>query len=128
MSIRQLLHTGLSFAEQLTAHHLTEEYRVFPVLAKKMPEFDPAKGDLLGQHALIHDGLELFKGYLTHCVRGDVDFEMNMLRKLMESFGETLWTHLDQEVEALGAENMSKYWSEDEMRVTLRTIIGGHMN
>jgi len=33
----------------------------------------------------------------------------------MESWGEVLWTHLDQEVETLGANNMRKYWTKEEI-------------
>jgi hypothetical protein len=33
----------------------------------------------------------------------------------MESWGDILWTHLDQEVKTLGADNMRRYWSKDDM-------------
>lgn len=37
------------------------------------------------------------------------------LRRIMDSFGDLLWSHMDEEVVELGAENMSKFWSKDEM-------------
>lgn len=41
---------------------------------------------------------------------------MQEMKEILDSFGEVLWQHLDDEVEQLGAENMRKYWSLDEMR------------
>jgi len=41
---------------------------------------------------------------------------LRVLREKMDSWGEVLWKHLDQEVETLGAENMRKYWTLEEMR------------
>ena len=38
------------------------------------------------------------------------------MKEKMDSWGEVLWKHLDQEVETLGAENMRKYWTLDEMK------------
>jgi hypothetical protein len=34
----------------------------------------------------------------------------------MDTFGEVLWKHLDDEVEELKAENMRKYWSVKEVQ------------
>jgi hypothetical protein len=34
----------------------------------------------------------------------------------MDSWGTVLWSHLEQEVKTLGAENMRKYWTIEEMR------------
>jgi hypothetical protein len=33
----------------------------------------------------------------------------------MPSFGDLLWSHMDEEVVELGAENMSRFWSKDEV-------------
>jgi hypothetical protein len=44
------------------------------------------------------------------------------LKKIVDSFGETLWTHLADEVEQLGAENMRSYWAinkTDQLRKTI---------
>jgi hypothetical protein len=47
---------------------------------------------------------------------------MAELKNIMDSFGETLWTHLAEEVEQLGAENMRRYWTLAEMDQLLETI------
>lgn len=116
MSIKQLLQIGTQFAEHLTVHHSIEETYVFPQLARRMPEFDPKNGDLVKQHAQIHDGLEEFEKYLAQVKSGERDFELSVLKEKMESWGGVLWTHLDDEVRSLGAENMRKYWTMEEIR------------
>ena len=34
---------------------------------------------------------------------------------VLDSFGGVLWQHLDEEVEQLGAENMRRFWTLEEM-------------
>lgn len=115
MSLRQFLSTGLQFADQLTAHHTIEERFIFPLLAPRMPEFDPKRGDLIKQHAEIHEGLEEFEGYLRRCRGGEEDFEMSELRRRMDTWGGVLWKHLDEEVKSLGAARMRGVWTKEEM-------------
>ena len=93
--------------------HAIEEQHIFPLLAKKMPEF---RRDLVAQHRDIHTGLEKLEGYLEKCRSGEEDLDRGEVRRIMEGFGKVLWEHLDDEVKALGAENMRLYWSEREMR------------
>ncbi|RBR16659.1 hypothetical protein FVER53590_09220 [Fusarium verticillioides] len=115
MSLKQFIMEGLQFAEHLTMHHNIEETYIFPVLAKKMPEFRGGRAELLRQHKQIHAGLDHFEEYLKKCRTGDEEFELSVLKSKMETWGEVLWKHLDQEVETLGANNMRKYWSKEEM-------------
>ena len=87
------------------------------MLAKKMPEFRKgAAGELIRQHREIHAGLDGFEAYLKACRAREVDFEMDVLKSKMEGWGGVLWTHLDQEVKTLGAENMRRYWTLEEVR------------
>lgn len=113
MTIRQFLDTGLTFADHLHLHHNIEEQVVFPKLAARMPEF---RGDLQAQHKEIHKGLDGFTAYLKDCKAGEKDLDLKLLRSKMEGWGGVLWEHLDDEVRALGAENMRKYWSAEEVR------------
>lgn len=113
MTLKQFLDAGLQFVEYLTAHHSIEERMVFPMLGKRMPEF---RGDLQAQHREIHAGLDNFEAYLRGCKNKEHDFDLNELKVKMEPWGDVLWTHLDDEVRTLGADNMRKYWSLDEMR------------
>ncbi|KAJ5876428.1 uncharacterized protein N7529_002012 [Penicillium soppii] len=115
LSARQMIMMGLQFCSQLDFHHSIEEQHIFPVLAKKMPEFRKEL-ELLSQHRQIHAGLEKLEKYLEKCRSGEEDMRREEVKRLMDGFGKVLWTHLDQEVKTLEAANMRKFWSLDEMR------------
>ncbi|KAI0128679.1 hypothetical protein BJ170DRAFT_682464 [Xylariales sp. AK1849] len=120
MSAKDFITEGLQFIRHLTMHHDIEERYIFPVLAKKMPEFKAGKGngaaELLRQHREIHKGMDGLEEYLKVCYMGEQLLELRVLKEKLESWGTVLWAHLDQEVKTLGAENMRKYWSVEEMR------------
>lgn len=79
------------------------------------------------QHKQIHGGLlelkrflerkqrDLEKGQKMESSNGQ-EFEWERMKGIMDTFGDALWRHLDEEVETLGAENMRRYWTLDEMR------------
>lgn len=115
MSLRQFLSAGLEFCHHLDLHHGIEEQHIFPILAKKMPAFQKEL-ELLTQHKQIHMGLEKFETYLEECKTGKRELRLDEMKQLMETFGKVLWQHLDDEVKELGAENMRKYWTLEEMR------------
>ncbi|EOA86861.1 uncharacterized protein SETTUDRAFT_87407 [Exserohilum turcica Et28A] len=115
MSIRQFIGMGLQFCHHLTIHHTIEEQHIFPVLAKKMSAFRKEL-ELLTHHKMIHAGIEKLETYLEECQSGERELRMTELKEVMDSFGPVLWEHLDAEVKQLGAENMRKYWSLEEMR------------
>lgn len=96
-------------------HHTIEEQHIFPVLAEKMPAFRKEL-ELLTQHKQIHAGLENLEEYLGKCRSGESDLRMDELKSHMDTFGDVLWAHLDDEVKELGAENMRNYWTVEEMR------------
>jgi hemerythrin-like domain-containing protein len=114
MSIRQFFSTGLDFCRHLEAHHSIEETYVFPMLSRKMPQFQKQE-HLLEQHKQIHKGLDQFREYLERCRDGEQELRLEELKKVMDGFGKVLWAHLDDEVTTLGAENMRKYWTISEM-------------
>jgi hemerythrin-like domain-containing protein len=118
MSLKQFINSGLQFCSHLTTHHSIEERYVFPMLAAKMPEFKagPNSAELLRQHKEIHQGLDAFEEYLKKCRDGETELDLRTLKLKMDTWGEVLWKHLDQEVKTLGAENMRKYWTLEEMR------------
>ncbi|KAJ5300340.1 uncharacterized protein N7443_005342 [Penicillium atrosanguineum] len=115
LSARQMIMMGLQFCSQLDFHHSIEEQHIFPVLAKKMPEFRKEL-ELLTQHKQIHAGLEKLEAYLEKCRSGEEDMRREEIKRLMDGFGKVLWQHLDQEVETLKADNMRQHWSVEEMR------------
>ena len=121
MSLRQFLNTGAGFCKQLDLHHQVEERHIFPILAGKMPAFREEL-QMLTQHKLIHLGLDKLTLYLAECLSRERELRMEELKEIMDSFEETLWTHLAEEVEHLGAENMRKYWTSEEMDHLIKTF------
>ncbi|KIW13709.1 hypothetical protein PV08_08900 [Exophiala spinifera] len=111
----QLISLGLRFCQHLEVHHDIEEAHWFPVLGRKMAGFQ-ARGFAKEQHKEMHKGLERLVPYLTGCRSGDRELRREEVREIMDSFAQVLWSHLEDEVRELGAENMRKYWTKDEMR------------
>lgn len=126
MSPRQYMDAGLQFISHLAAHHSIEESYIFPVLARRMPEFrEGGEGEgedgrpaemLLQQHQDIHRGMDAMEEYLRRCRGGEAELDMAVLRAVMDTWGAVLWRHLDQEVEALAAENVRRYFTVEEVR------------
>jgi hemerythrin-like domain-containing protein len=112
MIVRSIVRSRADFAR--TMHHGIEEQHIFPILARKMPAFQKEL-ELLTQHKEIHKGLDKLEEYLSQCSQGERELRMVELKKIMDGFGEVLWQHLDDEVKQLGAENMRRYWSKEEM-------------
>ena len=69
----------------------------------------------LEQHRQIHAGLDRLEEYLNQCKSGERSLRRQEVKEILDGFGTVLWTHLDEEVEQLGAENMRKYWTKSEM-------------
>jgi hemerythrin-like domain-containing protein len=114
MSLRAFISQGLHLCHGLTMHHTIEEQYVFPELAERMPAFKP-HDHLISQHEAIHEGLVKLEEYLDACRAGEREMRLPELKVVMDTFGEVLWTHLDDEVRMLGAENMRRYWSKQEI-------------
>ncbi|KAK4200517.1 hypothetical protein QBC40DRAFT_279810 [Triangularia verruculosa] len=117
MSLKQFLDEGLRLVRYLESHHTIEETHLYPILARKMPQFRAGKSNkLLRQHELIHEGMDQLQEYILKCKSREVDLELSVLKEKMDTWGEVLMKHLDDEVKELEAETMRKYWTLDEMR------------
>ncbi|KAL1839443.1 hypothetical protein VTJ49DRAFT_1513 [Mycothermus thermophilus] len=140
MSLKQFLDEGLNLVHYLETHHSIEETYLYPLLARKMPEFRataPPSGssgsaggkgkgpkgkgkkeecELIRQHREIHEGMDQMAEYLRKCKSKECEFEMGVLKEKMEGWGEVLLRHLDDEVRELGAEKMRRYWTVAEMK------------
>ncbi|KAK6356510.1 hypothetical protein TWF718_000868 [Orbilia javanica] len=119
-SLRQFLSIAQGFCRMLDTHHNIEESYFFPILAKKMPAFqkhNKEHGEMIAHHRQIHKGLEKFEDYVNACKSGEKDFVASDMLEIMESFEKILWQHLDEEVQQLGAENMRKYWTLEELKM-----------
>lgn len=123
-SLSSFLDMALHFCDHLKDHDDLEESYCFPIFARKMPFF-AKEMEMPSQHKQIHSGLLELKSFLEDKRRasraGELKdsgkgFEWDKMKEIMDKFGNTLWQHLDEEVETLGAENMRKYWTLQEMR------------
>ena len=114
-SASRLIDLGLHFCQHLKGHHDIEETMWFPVLGRKIEGFRPGHF-ATEQHKEMHKGLDVLTPYLQACKMGRQDFRRDEVRSIMDSFGGILWTHLDEEVRELGAENMQKHWTKEEMQ------------
>jgi hypothetical protein len=85
------------------------------MLASRMPVFRD-KQAMKAQHKLIHVGLDKLEAYVAECKAGKRELRLSEMGEILEGFGSVLWTHLDEEVRNLAAENMRKYWSLEDMR------------
>ncbi|SGY13623.1 BQ5605_C010g05916 [Microbotryum silenes-dioicae] len=112
----------LAQVHHLEGHHGIEERYIFPVLAKKMPEFrvgplsDRGMEEHLEEHEQIHAGMDRYQDYIRAARATPTAFSPEKLREIMGSMGPILFYHLDAEVETLKADNLKRYYTLDEVR------------
>lgn len=135
MSLNRFLRQAQELASHLDMHHRIEEAHIFPVLAKKMPQFKAGAregGEHLESHRKIHagefyilvcvrtltgTGLDKYEAYLEKCLADSSKYSASELREILDSFREVLFRHLDEEVHDLGAESMrAAGWTLAEIR------------
>ncbi|KAJ7462359.1 hemerythrin/HHE cation-binding motif-containing protein [Mycena galericulata] len=120
LSLSVYLDMAKRLNSHLTLHHTIEERHIFPVLAKRMPQFSTETDDAhINSHKQIHKGLDEL-ATLVSKFKNEPSTYCNQLaptemRACLDSFREVLFTHLDEEVNDLGAENMKKYWKLEEL-------------
>lgn len=110
-NLQRFLREAEQLAHHLDMHHRIEEAYIFPLLAKKMPQFKDGgrdKGAHIKAHKGIHDGLERYQAYINSCKADPDNYDGEKLRSIMDSFHDVLFNHLDEEVEDLGAASVQK--------------------
>ncbi|KLT39272.1 hypothetical protein CC85DRAFT_251433 [Cutaneotrichosporon oleaginosum] len=109
MSFARFIREAEQVSHHLDLHHRIEEAYIFPMLAKKLPQFKAGgKGSdaHVAMHRAIHDGLERYDAVLAKAKRDPDGFDGAELRAVMDSFRGVLFHHLDEEVKDLGAESV----------------------
>ncbi|KAJ7770194.1 hypothetical protein DFH07DRAFT_268458 [Mycena maculata] len=105
MNLSLYLEMAKRLNSHLTMHHTIEERHIFPVLAKKMPQFSTETEDAhIDSHKGIHKGSKEPSTYSP-----------TEMRACLDGFREVLFRHLDEEVNDLRSENMKKYWTLEEL-------------
>ena len=91
LSLRQFIEEGLRLTKYLEGHHSIEETYLYPILARKMPQFaghshskrgggKKSGNALLTQHEEINKGMDVFEDYLKKCKSGETELELAVLR------------------------------------------------
>src|SRR5205814_3937222 len=63
---------------------------IFPILAKRMPQFKP-EGDHLKEHQEIHKGLDEYIAYIKKCRKSRKDWDGEKMKNIMDSFRDVLF-------------------------------------
>jgi hypothetical protein len=115
LSLRESLNLGLQFCSNLVKHHEAEENNLFLYLGSRMPAF---KEVFPSQHKKLYKSFKKLDNYLKKCKDGEDGEELNLekVKEIMDGFGKELWSHMDEEVAVLGADNMRKFWRVEEIR------------
>ncbi|KAG8706964.1 hypothetical protein FRC08_000771 [Ceratobasidium sp. 394] len=114
MTLPAYLRMITQFHEHLEAHHSIEETYVFPVLAQRMPSFANNERHK-NAHKVIHKGLDKLQGLASSWKEDPTTFSPAALRTCMDEFRKPLFTHLEEEVRDLSAENVKKYYTLEEL-------------
>ncbi|KIJ51026.1 hypothetical protein M422DRAFT_158684 [Sphaerobolus stellatus SS14] len=118
MTLNSFLRIGEGFIHYLTMHHDFEEAHLFPRLAKKIPSFRAIKAHRKAHKTILDDNIcpFIYHNALVNVKANPKEYDPEAFREVLDSFRDTLFEHLDEEVNDLGAENMRKYWSLQEVR------------
>lgn len=117
-TVRDLLSHAMELCRYLDLHHRIEEAHIFPVLARRIPDF--ARGAAhTREHQQMHaalDGIEKYsKDVLAAAHRGGapaedaVVFDIDVFKEHLARIEKTLLPHLEAEEKSLEAENLIKH-------------------
>ncbi|KAG8885808.1 hypothetical protein FRB97_009514 [Tulasnella sp. 331] len=114
MSLTGFLRKAKQFISHLETHHSIEEQYIFPILAKKLLAFKP-DAKHIDSHHQIHQGLDQLNALLESIRATPSSYSPTTFRETLDSFRTVLFTHLDQEVRDLGADEFRKHFTLEEM-------------
>ncbi|BGP30266.1 hypothetical protein JCM10296v2_002018 [Rhodotorula toruloides] len=113
MTVRDFMRLAEAFLTHLEFHHGIEEQHIFPVLAKRMPQF---RVDHQEEHDTIHKGMHELR-YLAKRFKLDPSsYSPDEFRKNLASWGPLLFYHLDAEVGSLKPDILRRYWTLQEAK------------
>ncbi|KAJ9094933.1 hypothetical protein QFC21_005725 [Naganishia friedmannii] len=120
MTLQQYLRQASSLYSHLETHHQIEERHIFPILAKKMPQFKAGareSGEHLKSHKQIHNGMDKYAALLNKYATDSTSYSPTELKENMDSWRDVLFKHLAEEVEDLSGESMRKAgWTLNEVK------------
>ncbi|KAG6856818.1 hypothetical protein H0H87_000290 [Tephrocybe sp. NHM501043] len=98
-----------AWALAIESHHQSEEEIVFPFLSQKM-DFSGEKA----QHEIIHANLDTLLATIVAAKDNPTTFDATVLKNLMVTLREPLYTHLDEEVMHISASNLKQAQFEEQ--------------
>ncbi|POY74406.1 hypothetical protein BMF94_2600 [Rhodotorula taiwanensis] len=113
LSVKDFMSVAEDFHEHLGFHHGIEERHIFPVLAKRMPQF---RDDHQEEHDVIHKGMDELQALIAKYRSDPSSYSPDDFRRNLASWGPLLFYHLDAEVETLKPDILRRYWTLDEVR------------
>ncbi|BGP38133.1 hypothetical protein JCM10449v2_002060 [Rhodotorula kratochvilovae] len=113
LSVRDFMGVAEDFNSHLEFHHGIEERHIFPVLAKRMPQFAE---DHQEEHDCIHDGMAQLQALITKYRADPSLYSPDEFRQNLASWGPVLFWHLNAEVESLKPDVLRRYWTLEEVR------------
>ncbi|GAA5989129.1 hypothetical protein JCM10908_001171 [Rhodotorula pacifica] len=113
LSVKDFMGVAESFHEHLGFHHGIEEQHIFPVLAKRMPQF---RDDHQEEHDAIHKGMDELLALISKYRSDPTSYSPDDFRRNLASWGPLLFYHLDAEVETLKPDILRRYWTIEEVR------------
>jgi hemerythrin HHE cation binding domain-containing protein len=98
--IRDFVEFAAVWAQGIHEHHDLEETYVFPTI-EKLTGVQGIMDANVQQHVAFHDGLSQYEGYLKRVLEGEEKYDGEKFRGIIDSFGETLGQHLNDEIPTL---------------------------
>ncbi|KAG6811265.1 hypothetical protein H0H92_008258 [Tricholoma furcatifolium] len=107
-----------AWALSIESHHTSEEEVVFPFLNQKM-DFSGEKA----QHEVIHTKLDKLLNLVLDAKADPTKFDAAALKDLMTEFKEPLYSHLDEEVEHVSADNLREaQFEEGDVKAMIKRL------
>ncbi|GAA5829613.1 hypothetical protein JCM11251_000223 [Rhodosporidiobolus azoricus] len=113
MTVPDFMDAAESFLRHLEGHHGIEERYIFPVLAKRMPQFAEEHQE---EHDTIHEGMHQLELLISRFRAEPSTYSPAELQKNLTSWGPILFYHLNAEVESLKPDVLRRYWTLDEVK------------
>jgi hemerythrin-like domain-containing protein len=90
----------VDFCQHLDMHHAIEEARIFPVLAKRLPQFRKS-GEHTAEHEVMHRALGDLQGYAAYVVDDPEAWKIDKAKALCARLEKALFPHLAAEEESI---------------------------
>ncbi|KAJ7497347.1 hypothetical protein FB451DRAFT_1335566 [Mycena latifolia] len=116
LSLGLYLEMAKRLNSHLTMHHTIEERHIFPILAKRMPQFSTeTDAGHIDSHKGIHKGIDELAALVVKFKTQPSSYSPSEMRACLDGFRDVLFSHLDEEVSDLQGENLKKYWKLEEL-------------